>query len=56
MKEDFVQNELDKKKYFFVKYAFIISLLILGLVIYSLFILKINNEAVFKLFLKYYIL
>ena len=55
MTKDFLQKELDKNKFLFVKYAFLINLLILAIIIYLLFILEIANESIFVLFIKFYI-
>lgn len=54
MIKDYLQKELDKKKYFVVRYAFVINLLIIGIIVLLLCILKIDNQPIFSMFMKYY--
>lgn len=55
MSRNIIQKELDKNKFFFIKYAFVLNTIITGLVVGSLFLLKIAGKPIFLLFIKYYI-
>lgn len=54
MIKDELQKQLDKKKFFIVRFALYINLLLLAVVIFLLCMLKIEGQSIFVLFLKYY--
>ena len=54
MIQDHLQKELDRKNFFFVRYAIYINLLITGIVVFSLCVIKIDNQSIFSMFLNYY--
>lgn len=54
MEKQFLQDELNRKKIFVVRYAIFISLIIAIGIITLLVFLKINNQSVLKMVIEYY--
>lgn len=54
MMREQLQQELDKKKFFMVKYAIFIILATIGIVFFLLSILKIDGQSILKSFIMYY--
>jgi len=52
--ENNLQKELDKNRFFVVKYGIAIVITIFMLIILSLVLLKIENESILKLVVKYF--
>jgi len=52
--ENNLQKELDKNRFFVVKYGIAIVITIFMIIILSLVLLKIENESILKLVVKYF--
>jgi hypothetical protein len=55
MKQNNLQEELDKKRLFIVKYALHITICVIILVILLLCMLKIEGQSIFEMTLNYYL-
>jgi hypothetical protein len=55
MKQNNLQEELDKKRLFIVKYALHITICVIMLVILLLCMLKIEGQSIFEMTLNYYL-
>lgn len=55
MTKDHLQQELDKKKFFVVRFAVLINLVIIAVVLFTLSVLNINGHSIFSMFVKYYL-
>lgn len=54
MKDKF-QKELGTKKYFVMKYGYVIILITMALIIYSFFVIKIEDKSLVMLIKEYYL-
>ncbi len=52
--ENNLEKELDKNKFSIVKYGLVILLLVIVLILYSLMILKIDDEPILHMVMDYY--
>ena len=55
MNKDYLQKELDKKKFFIIRFAFVINLLVVGIIVFLLSVLKIDHQPIFTTFIRYYL-
>lgn len=50
-----LNDELDKKKFFFVKYSMGINFLIFTMVVLMLYLVRIDNYSILELIINYYL-
>ncbi|MBS1600615.1 MAG: hypothetical protein JST75_20490 [Bacteroidetes bacterium] len=53
-KSDSLEVSLDKQNYFVVRHAFIIYLVIMIFILLALWLMKLGNESILEMSLKYY--
>jgi hypothetical protein len=51
---DFIKNELDKNKFFVVRYATVFNVLVLVCTILFLFLIRIERISILSMILEYY--